>query len=107
MPGVKLPLFSHLVLLLYVTAQLGAQCIVNNPGGSKINPNRPADADVPEARVSPLSALNRNLPAWLCFTAGYRTRLEGSDTYLLTRFRLGMLLKPRSWFQVYTELQDT
>lgn len=107
MPCAKHDKFLYPFIFLFLTGSLGAQCIVNNPGGSKINPNRPADADVPEARVSPLSALNRNLPAWLCFTAGYRTRLEGSDTYLLTRFRLGMLLKPRSWFQVYTELQDT
>lgn len=103
-------------LLIFVRLGSG-QCIVNNPGGSKINPNRPTDSDVPEARFSPISALNGNLPDWLCFTAGYRTRVEGyqgngflpnrSDSYLLTRFRLGMLLKPQSWFQVYTELQDT
>jgi len=105
-------------VLLSAASSLGAQCIVNNPGGSKVNPNRPSDADTPEARFSPLSALNnRVLPRWVCFTAGYRTRFEGysggsflprnSDTYLLTRFRFGMYLQPLSWLHVFTETQDT
>ncbi len=55
--------------------------------------------------------------AWICFTAGYRARFEGygganflanaSDSYLLTRFRLGALIRPSAWFRVYAELQDT
>jgi hypothetical protein len=109
-----LPVVAFLAALLATSA--AAQCIVDNPGGSKANINRPAEADVPAAKFSPLSRLNHELPSWLCFTLGYRTRLESysagnfvagnSDTYLLTRFRLGMLLKPASWFHVYTELQD-
>ncbi len=81
-----------------------------------MNANRPRDADVPEARFSPLSDINHSLPGWLCFTAGYRSRFEGysggsfqadnSDGYLLTRFRFGMLIKPAGWFKVYAELQD-
>ena len=106
------------VLLAIVAAALpaAAQCIVDNPGGSKMNINRPADADVPAASFSPLSAVNDDLPQWLCFSAGYRMRFEGytggsfqadnSDSYLLTRFRLGVLIKPLSWFRVYAELQD-
>ena len=52
----------------------------------------------------------------ICLNAGYRARLEGfdsgvfqrdnSDTYLLTRFRMGALIKPNPWLHVYTELQD-
>ena len=105
------------ISLLSITLVAGAQCIVNNPGGSKINPNRPADADTPVADFSPLTILNQRLPDWVCFTAGYRTRFEGyngnnflqhsSDSYLLTRFRFGMLLKPSSWLKIYTELQDS
>lgn len=89
---------------------------MNNPGGSKVNPNRPSDADTPEAVFSPLSAINSSLPDWICFTAGYRTRFEGysgsnfllnaSDSYLLTRFRFGMFIKPSDWFSVYAEVQD-
>jgi hypothetical protein len=92
------------------------QCLVENPGGSKTNLNRPPDSDVPAASFSPLGDLNRTLPKWLCFTAGYRARFEGytagnfqegnSDSYLLTRFRLGTVLRLRPWFKTYVELQD-
>ncbi|MBZ5586096.1 MAG: alginate export family protein, partial [Acidobacteriia bacterium] len=89
---------------------------VDNPGGSKANNNRPADADAPAARFSPLASINLALPEWLCFTAGYRARLESydaggfqpgnADAYLLTRFRLGVAIKPASWLKAYVELQD-
>ncbi len=89
---------------------------MQNPGGSKTNIYRPGDADVPAAKFSPLSYLNSELPGWLCFTAGYRMRFESysagnfqdgnSDSYLLTRFRFGMLVKPAGWLGLYTELQD-
>jgi Alginate export len=105
-------------LLLACLSQvvLYSQCIVNNPGGSKVNLNRPSDSDTPAATFSPLSTLNDGLPDWLCFTAGYRARFESndgagfergaSDSYLLTRFRFGMSLKPASWLKVYSEVQD-
>ncbi len=64
----------------------------------------------------PFPTLNNSLPEWLCFTAGYRARFEGysggsfqpnnSDSYLLTRFRLGVAIRPTEWFKVYAELQD-
>jgi hypothetical protein len=102
------------LLLLPLTGT--AQCVVESPGGSRANANRPADSDVPAAKFSPLSTFNRTLPGWLCFTAGYRTRFEGysagsftegnSDYYLLTRFRLGAAIKPAPWFKGYFELQD-
>jgi hypothetical protein len=90
--------------------------IVDNPGGSKVNINRPSDSDVPAAKFSPLSGVNASLPGWLCFTAGYRARFEGysganfqsnnSDSYLLSRFRFGVSIKPTTWLKVYAELQD-
>ncbi|MGH9559534.1 MAG: alginate export family protein [Bryobacteraceae bacterium] len=85
-----------------------AQCIVNNPGGNKLNPNRPSDAETPAASFSPISTLNDSLPNWICFNAGYRTRYEetGSSDYLLTRFRVGMRVAPLSWMKIYTEVQD-
>ncbi len=105
-----------LPLLSAMAAPLAAQCIVETPGGRRVNINRPVDADVPEAGFSPLSEINDNLPRWLCFTAGYRARLESysagnfqpgnSDTYLLTRFRLGTAIQPTSWLRSYVELQD-
>lgn len=81
-----------------------------------MNFNRPADADVPAARFSPLARVNHALPGWLCFTADYRARFEGysagsfragnSDYYLLTRLQLGISIKPASWLKSYVELQD-
>ena len=104
-------------LLAFGIGGLQAQCLVPFPGGSKVNPNRPRDAETPDAGFSPLATVNRQLPQWICFTAGYRTRFEGysganflsnaSDSYLLTRFRLGALIRPSAWFRVYAELQDT
>ena len=105
-----------IIFLLVANLLASAECIVNNPGGSKINPNRPSDADTPAARFSAMSELNKRLPDWVCFTLGYRTRYEGysglnfephsSDSYLLTRFRLGVLVSPASWLSVYSEVQD-
>ena len=113
MLGARLYLYLFLILTELTAV---SQCIVNNAGGSNINPNRPTDVDTPEAPFSATSALNQRLPDWLCFTLGYRTRLEGysggnfephsSDSFLLTRFRVGMKVSPRSWFRVYAELQD-
>ncbi|MEO8595573.1 MAG: alginate export family protein [Candidatus Solibacter sp.] len=107
--------FSLLGLCL-MAAAASAQCIVDNPGGSKTNPNRPADADVPPPTRSPIAKLNDTLPHWLCFTAGYRVRLESSsagnplsgnsDTYLLTRLRVGAAIRPATWLRSYFELQD-
>jgi len=110
------PVFLYVVLLFACGGALPAQCIVNNPGGSKVNPNRPSEAETPAAAFSPLSVVNQHLPDWLCFTAGYRTRFEGysgnnflssSDEYLLTRFRLGALISPASKFKIFVETQDT
>ncbi len=105
-----------LLLVLAAAAPLGAQCIAENPGGSSANTFRPSDANVPAAGFSPLLSANNALPKWLCLTAGYRVRLErysagnfqvgNSDSYMLTRFRFGVLIKPAIWFKVYTELQD-
>jgi hypothetical protein len=103
-------------LLACGSNRLRAQCIVPFPGGSRVNPNRPAEADTPVAGFSPLAAVNGHLPSLICFTAGYRARFEGysganflpnaADSYLLTRFRFGALIKPSAWFKVYAELQD-
>jgi hypothetical protein len=102
--------------VVFAAPLLVAQCMVDNPGGSRVNVNRPRDSDVPAARLSPMATLNDALPDWICFNAGYRARIESysgggfrdgsSDSYLLTRFRAGVLIKPIRWFSVYGELQD-
>jgi len=104
------------VSVTLLTVSLSAQCLVDNPGGKKANPFRPSNADTPAANFSPLEYVNDDLPDWICFTAGYRARFEGyengsfkadnTDSYLLTRFRLGTLIKPTSWLNAYVELQD-
>jgi hypothetical protein len=105
-----------ILILAVTTGWITAQCTVDNPGGSKVNPNRPADADTPSATYSPLSYVNQELPSWICFTAGYRARIEGynaanflansADSYLITRFRFGTLIRPTKWLRVYAEVQD-
>ena len=105
-----------LIAVCAFASTLGAQCVARNPGGNKTNINRPRDADVNSTGFSPVTPVNKALPDWLCFEAGYRGRLEGftggnftagdSDAYLLSRFRVGSLIKPASWMQIYTELQD-
>ncbi len=66
--------------------------------------------------TGPADELNRRLPAWLRFTGEYRLRLEGytggnfkddsSDAYLLHRVRLGMEIRPASWWRFYVQAQD-
>src|SRR5262249_27972514 len=95
---------------------LQAQCLVPFPGGSKVNPNRPPDAETPAARFSPLATINRALPSWICFTAGYRTRFEGysganflpnaSDPSRLVLFGLGAVTRPWAWSNVSRKLRD-
>jgi hypothetical protein len=102
--------------LCALAAPLAAQCIVENAGGSRSTSNRPADADVPAARFSPIARVNHILPRWICINAGYRVRLEGfsgnnpqsatRDSFLLTRLRVGVAIKPANWLRTYLELQD-
>jgi hypothetical protein len=110
-----LPRFACALAALIWCGHLGAQCYANRTGGSKVNANRPSDDDTPAASFSPIKSFDGDLPGFLCFTGGYRARFEGfsgggftdsSDSYMLTRFRLGMVVKPARWFYVYTELQD-
>jgi len=66
---------------------------------------------------SPSDELNRELPSWLRFSGDYRARLEGfaggafkqnnSDTYLLNRFRINVLIKPTSWLKFFAQGQDS
>ena len=109
--------FIAVLIAAFAACNITAQCIVDNPGGSKANIYRPSDSDVPAASFSPMSSyVNSNLPRWICFTAGYRARYEGysagnfqagnSDSYLLGRFRAGVAITPARWMRVYAELQD-
>ena len=70
--------------------------------------------DLPDLR--PTGKLNDHLPKWLQFGLDERLRFEGysssgfkpnvSDSYLLNRLRVGMLLQPTPWFKVVAQVQD-
>ncbi|MBV8730700.1 MAG: alginate export family protein, partial [Acidobacteriia bacterium] len=70
--------------------------------------------DFPDFR--PTGELNDQLPKWLQFGLEERLRWEGysgggfkpnnSDFYLLNRIRVGMILRPVSWFRIVSQVQD-
>lgn len=67
--------------------------------------------------TQPSDLLNAQLPKWLRFSGEYRARLEGqehirwreanSDTYLLSRIRLGVEFRPLSWLRFVGQAQDS
>jgi hypothetical protein len=70
--------------------------------------------DNPDFR--PVGKLNDQLPKWIQFGLDERIRLEGydgsgfkpgsNDSYLLNRFRFGVIIRPFSWFKVVSQVQD-
>jgi len=66
--------------------------------------------------LRPTGKLNDQLPSWLQFGLDERLRFEGfsgdkfnpkrTDSYILNRLRVGMILQPSSWFKVVAQLQD-
>ncbi|MGA3028231.1 MAG: alginate export family protein [Bryobacteraceae bacterium] len=70
--------------------------------------------DTPDLR--PVGLLNDQLPRWLQFGLDERFRFEGyqgsgfkpgnDDSYLLNRFRLGVIIRPTGWFKVVGQVQD-
>jgi hypothetical protein len=71
----------------------------------------------PRADFSAATEINRNLPKWLQFSGEYRARFEGytgggfkpstTDSYMLSRLRLGLTIKPTSWLKFFGEGQDS
>ena len=69
------------------------------------------------ADTSLLMPINKDLPGWIQFSGEYRARAEGytgggfvpdrNEGYLLSRFRLNLNLKVRSWLRVYAQMQDS
>lgn len=86
---------------------------LNGPAYRTFSQNTPYD--FPD--FAPMTELNQRLPYWIQFGWEERLRDEGyddgsfklhnSDSYLLLRSRLMMTLRPASWFQVVTQLQDS
>jgi hypothetical protein len=80
--------------------------------GQTVTANAP-----PVASKNPGDSLNKDLPKWMRFSVEFRGREEGrtsfsfkegaNDTYTLTRFRIGLDLKPAKWFHLFVQGQDS
>ena len=96
-------------------AALASDSSLTPIGGPASSPPLSTDRyDLPDLR--PTGELNDQLPRWLQFGLDERLRAEGSSgngfkpnnsaSYLLNRFRFGMIVQPVSWFKVVAQVQD-
>jgi hypothetical protein len=96
-------------------AALGSDSALTPIGGPASSPpTSDGRYDLPDLR--PTGELNDQLPRWLQFGLDERFRAEGysgngfkpnsSASYLLNRFRFGMILQPASWLKVVAQVQD-
>ncbi len=96
-------------------AALGSDSSLTPIGGPASSPSVSTEPyDLPDLR--PTGELNDQLPRWLQFGLDERLRAEGYSgngfkpnngaSYLLNRFRFGMILQPVSWFKVEAQVQD-
>jgi hypothetical protein len=94
---------------------LGADTSTTPIGGPASSPLIATDPyDLPDLR--PIGLLNDQLPKWLQFGLDQRIRYEGyensgfkpgaDDSYVLNRFRFGMIIQPVSWFKLVSQVQD-
>jgi hypothetical protein len=122
--GRRLPAFIALALVLCCgplygqydkVAALASDSALTPIGGPASSPPLSTEPyDLPDLR--PTGELNDQLPKWLQFGLDERLRAEGysgngfkpknSASYLLNRFRLGMIVQPVSWFKVVAQVQD-
>jgi len=89
-----------------------ARVPIGGPASSPLIATDPYDF----ADLRPVGELNDQLPKWIQFGFEERFRFEGysgsgfkpgvDDSYLLNRFRLGVILKPVHWFKVIGQVQD-
>lgn len=96
-------------------AALGSDSSLTMIGGPASSPPISTEPyGLPDLR--PVGLLNDQLPKWLQFGLDERLRFEGysgngfkpnnSDSYLLNRLRVGMLVQPVSWFKLVAQVQD-
>lgn len=96
-------------------AALGSDAALTPIGGPASSPPISDEPyDLPDLR--PTGWMNDQLPRWLKFGLGERLRAEGYSgsgfkpnsraSYLLNRFRFGMIAQPASWFKVVAQVQD-
>lgn len=82
-------------------------------GGQQPNSSSAFDC---EGGLFPVQRMNQILPPWIQFGGEYRTRVESSDgikytttndTYLLSRLRLNVTIRPADWLAFFGETQDS
>jgi hypothetical protein len=71
---------------------------------------------VQAAFTAPAAEINKGLPKWLRFSGEYRVRFEGytggnfkpdtTDSYMLSRLKLGLTIKPTRWLTFFAEGYD-
>jgi hypothetical protein len=94
---------------------LGSDAAITPIGGPDSMPSiETGPYDLPDLR--PTGELNDQLPRWLQFGLEERIRMEGyqnsgfkpgiNDSYLLQRFRFGMIVQPLSWVKIVAQTQD-
>jgi Alginate export len=96
-------------------AALGSDSALTPIGGPASSPPT-SDGPYGLPDLRPTGTLNDQLPRWLQFGLDERFRAEGysgngfkpnsSASYLLNRFRFGMILQPADWFKVVAQVQD-
>ncbi|MDP9170348.1 MAG: alginate export family protein [Acidobacteriota bacterium] len=70
----------------------------------------------PTNTFSPADEIDKGLPPWIRFDGEFRTRFEGytggsfkpdtTDTYILTRLKLDLTIKPTAWLKFFGEVYD-
>lgn len=121
----KLPAIGAILIFVLTCCSLQAQYdkVAALHSDSSLTPiGGPASAppvstepyDFPDLR--PTGKLNDQLPFWLQFGLEERLRFEGfsgdsfnpksTDSYVLNRLRVAMILQPAIWFKVVAQVQD-
>lgn len=109
-------LVTSRLLLLLVAAIVAATPASPQSQTGAAAPGTPGGRTDATTWLRPVEKLNSSLPPWLEFGGAYRARLEGQnginfgktdDSYLLSRLRLNLLIKPTSWFGLFGETQDS
>ena len=96
-------------------AALGSDSALTPIGGPASSPPI-SDGRYGLPDLRPTGELNDHLPKWLQFGLDERFRTEGysgngfkpdnSASYLLNRFRFGMIVQPASWLKLVAQVQD-
>jgi hypothetical protein len=109
----------HLILVVALSilvSRAAGQQISPLVSGAGDSPATKQPDSAPAAPNPPSDELNSHLPSWVQFSGEARLRGAGilgdfykpdsDDSYMLTRLRLNMQIKPTSWMRFYFQGQD-